>query len=44
MMEAYNFVNLSEMGAQMGGWLQSAFTSFLAFFKDGSQHHTNKWG
>ena len=32
------------MGVWMGGWLQSAFTSFWAFFEDGSQHHTKKWG
>ena len=32
------------MGVWMGGWPQSAFTSFWAFFEDGCQHHTKKWG
>ena len=34
----------SQMGVWMGGWPQSAFTSFGAFFEDGSQHHTKRWG
>ena len=32
------------MGVWMGGWPQSAFTTFWAFFEHGSQHHTKKWG
>ena len=35
---------LEFMGVWMGGWPQSAFTSFWAFFEHGSQHHTKKWG
>ena len=39
-MEAH--LDIPWMGVEMGGWPQSAFTSFWAYFEDGSQHHTKK--